>query len=191
VVLRLQLPKVVVSGPWAPNLSEEVVLSCLDLPYLAEAESDDMSLIGGKQDRERLAAHIDARQQELGVPWTQVIKESGLTKEGLRKIREGLSNPRAQTRRGLERALRWTLGSIDTVLAGGNPVPLSEGRQTTGALTTTEMAAEAHRAIDRLQELREELRRRVAAAEDDPDELERSVIALRIVQDIPDESGTD
>jgi hypothetical protein len=70
-------------------------------------------------------------------------------------------------------------------------VPLPEARPNPGGLTTTEMAAEAHRDIDRLRELREELRRRVAAAEGDPDELERSVIALRIVQDIPDESGTD
>jgi hypothetical protein len=152
-----------------------------------------MSPIGGRLDRERLAAHIDARQQELGVPWTQIIKESGLTKEGLRKIREGLSqNPRAQTKRGLERALRWTLGSVDTVLAGGDPVPLPEARPNPGGLTTTDLVAEAHRDIDRLRELREELRRRVAAAEGgDPDELERSVIALRIVQDIPDESGAD
>ena len=150
-----------------------------------------MSPTGGRDDRERLAAHIDARQQALGVPWTQVIKESGLTKEGLRKIREGLTgSPRPQTKRGLERALRWALGSVDKILAGGDPEPLT-GQRSGSGLTTTEMVAEAHRDLDRLQELREELRRRAAAAEGDPGELERSVIALRIVQDRPDESGAD
>lgn len=152
-----------------------------------------MSPDGGRHNRERLAALIEARQEELGVPWTQVIETSGLGKEGLRKIRRAITrNPRVQHRRGLERALRWALGSVDRVLAGGDPIPLPAADSTAAdVLSTSDMVAEAHRDLDRLAALREELRQRIDAAEQNPKDLERAVKALRLVQDEPEQNGLE
>ena len=44
--------------------------------------------------------------------------------EGLRAIRKGERRPNAVTRARLESALQWESGSVDAVLAGGEPTPV-------------------------------------------------------------------
>jgi hypothetical protein len=72
--------------------------------------------------RQRLARLMDERRAELALDWNDVAQRAGITKEGLRTVRDGTAlNPRPKTRRGIERALHWASGSFDRVLDGGDP----------------------------------------------------------------------
>jgi hypothetical protein len=53
--------------------------------------------------------------------WAEVASEARITVETLRAIRRGNNQPSTLTKRGLERALQWQAGSIQAVLAGGDP----------------------------------------------------------------------
>ncbi|MFI7630248.1 hypothetical protein [Microbispora rosea] len=76
--------------------------------------------------RERLARLMDERREKLGLDWNDVIAGSGLTKTGLHHVRFENRTMRASTKRGIENALRWEPGSIDSILDGGDPVELPE-----------------------------------------------------------------
>ncbi|PZG38106.1 hypothetical protein C1I98_24680 [Spongiactinospora gelatinilytica] len=85
----------------------------------------------GETTRERAERVMDERRAELGLNWEEVIELTGLTKEGLRTIRRGEAlNPRTRSRRGIESALQWTVGSFDRLLQGGDPIPLPPGANT-------------------------------------------------------------
>src|SRR5690606_4750208 len=73
--------------------------------------------------RKRLARLIDEERSRRGMHWIEVARRAGLTKEGLRNVRQGTGEIRAKTKRGLERALGWAPGSIDEILAGRDPIP--------------------------------------------------------------------
>jgi hypothetical protein len=72
-------------------------------------------------ERQRLTRLIEQRAGELDLDWTAVAELAGLTKEGLRGVRFGNGRMRVKTKGGLERAMRWTAGSVDRILAGGEP----------------------------------------------------------------------
>lgn len=80
---------------------------------------------GGQADvnRERLNRHMEDRRYELGMrTWRALSDRAGIAYETLRALRAG-SNPSDATVRDLETALKWERGSIDAILAGGQPTP--------------------------------------------------------------------
>lgn len=76
---------------------------------------------GQSPERQRLTRLIEQRAGELDLDWNAVAELAGLTKEGLRGVRFGNGRMRVKTKGGLERALQWTAGSVDRILAGGDP----------------------------------------------------------------------
>ncbi|MGV2384200.1 MAG UNVERIFIED_CONTAM: helix-turn-helix transcriptional regulator [Thermobifida fusca] len=72
---------------------------------------------------ERLAQAVEARRGELGLSLREVAERAGITGETLRAVRRGSNEPSQLTKRGIERALRWAPGSVDAILAGGDPTP--------------------------------------------------------------------
>ncbi len=71
--------------------------------------------------RTRLAQLIDERRDQLGLYWNEVAQLADITKEGLRSVRLETRGLRPATKRGIERALRWEAGTVDRILAGGDP----------------------------------------------------------------------
>lgn len=80
--------------------------------------------------RERLSWLMDERRQELRLTWDVVAQSAGLSREGLRRVREGDRGMRTLTKRGIEDALNWEPGSVDAILAGGEPTPALGARFT-------------------------------------------------------------
>jgi hypothetical protein len=74
----------------------------------------------------RLDEAMNGRRLTLGLQWKQVAQRAGVSEFHLRRIRQGEYDPRDLTRAELERALEWAAGSIDQVLAGGEPTPLED-----------------------------------------------------------------
>ena len=70
---------------------------------------------------ELLASAIETRRGELGLSLREVAGLAGVTGETLRAVRKGSNEPSSLTKRGIERALKWTPGSVDAVLAGIAP----------------------------------------------------------------------
>lgn len=77
------------------------------------------------QPHARLRAAIEARAAEPGWSLARVAREAEIDVQTLWSIRKG-QQPSKRTMRGLDRALGWTDGSTETLLDGGEPVPLSE-----------------------------------------------------------------
>jgi transcriptional regulator with XRE-family HTH domain len=69
---------------------------------------------------------MDARRLDLRMTWREVADAAGISPETIRAVRRGDNVPGDITRRGLEDALRWERGSIDRILAGGEPEPVRE-----------------------------------------------------------------
>lgn len=76
---------------------------------------------GSETPRQRLARLMDERRLDLELTWNDVAERAGITREGLRRTRTGTGRIRSLTKRGIERALRWERGSVDTILGGGDP----------------------------------------------------------------------
>lgn len=74
--------------------------------------------------RSRLATAIERRVLQLDLTMREVAERSGMTEVTWRRIRKGTGTltDRAKTR--IERALDWTSGSVDAILAGGKPVEI-------------------------------------------------------------------
>lgn len=77
--------------------------------------------------RARLAQLMDERRVQLGLTWNQVADRASLTKEGLRTVRQGTRKIMPLTKWGIELALHWQSGSVDSVLDRGDPTPLPAG----------------------------------------------------------------
>ena len=87
----------------------------------------------------RLGEYVERRIAELGLEYAAVCRASGFSDETLSKIRKGSVHARPATYRKLERALLWEQGSVDAVLSGGEPTPL-----TSDASTAIENTADRH-----------------------------------------------
>jgi|SRR6266508_2654417 len=74
----------------------------------------------------RLDDALERRRVELRMSWRDVTREAGMSNEGLRAIRRGERRPTAVTKARIEHALRWATGSIDAILAGGEPTPVND-----------------------------------------------------------------
>lgn len=67
---------------------------------------------------------MDRRRRDLRLKWDEVAARAGIHRETLRQIRIGNGDIRPLSATGIEDALEWEHGSIDTVLDGGEPTPL-------------------------------------------------------------------
>lgn len=77
-------------------------------------------------DYQRLDRLMDARRLDLDMNWDDLALTAKISVATLRAIRRGETDPRPITKRRMESALRWAPGSIDAVLAGGDPVPVEK-----------------------------------------------------------------
>ena len=66
---------------------------------------------------------MNDRRVQLRMQWQEVAEAAGLSVAGLGAIRRGERQPTAVTKGRIEDALQWDAGSIDAVLAGGEPTP--------------------------------------------------------------------
>lgn len=69
---------------------------------------------------------MDDRRVDLGLRWADVAELAGLTPEGLRGVRRGDGELRGLTKRGIEDALEWERGSVQSILTGGQPTAISD-----------------------------------------------------------------
>ena len=83
-------------------------------------------MAGITDDRRRLSDLMEQRRLELGLRWKQVAEAGGISYESIRAIRSGTADMRSLTRHGIETGLRWEAGSVERILAGGDPAPLAE-----------------------------------------------------------------
>lgn len=74
----------------------------------------------------RLAQYIESRITALAMEYAEVCRLAEISDETLSNIRKG-NRARAATYRKLERALQWDVGSIASILAGGEPTPSGVG----------------------------------------------------------------
>lgn len=88
--------------------------------------------------------------------WRDVSRVAGMSYEGLRAIRRGDRQPTAMTKARLEDALRWAGGSVDAILAGGEPAEATH-RDALGA-PEPELETDEEREIWQLRNLSEETR---------------------------------
>ncbi|WP_242890120.1 hypothetical protein [Actinomadura litoris] len=98
--------------------------------------------------RARLDQLMDTRRAELRLRWKDVAARAGLTTEGLRNVRGGRGEIRSLTKRGIEEALGWTSGSIDSILGGGEPTVPGQ-RIESGIATETDEALPIQAIIER------------------------------------------
>ena len=71
---------------------------------------------------EPLATAIAARMDELGLSPTDLVRQTGLTYQGISNVRRGeIRQYQKRTTTPLAAALYWTPGSIEAILAGGEP----------------------------------------------------------------------
>lgn len=123
---------------------------------------------------ERLADAIEDRRGELGLSLREVAQLAKITGETLRAVRKGANDPSALTKRGIERALQWAPGSVDSVLAGGRPraarAPRSPMDEAEAIMDENErLAAQLVERVMRLnRRKREAVEQMIEALEDDP-----------------------
>lgn len=65
---------------------------------------------------------MEERRLELNLEWRDIAKHGGLAYETLRALRR-TGRASALSKRRIETGLLWAPGSIDAVLAGGDPTP--------------------------------------------------------------------
>lgn len=104
---------------------------------------------GQSPERRRLTQLIEQRAGELGLDWNGVAELADLTKEGLRGVRFGNGRMRIKTKGGIERALRWSTGSVNAILAGGDPTVAD---RSTGARGNEAEEEDQFAKMDRLYE---------------------------------------
>lgn len=100
-----------------------------------------------------LGEAINRRRLDLDMTWRDVERAASLSYEGLRGIRRGDRNPSALTARHLEDALQWEHGSVEAVLDGGEPTPMSKDN------TLGQRMDRRDRLLDEILERVEEIRR--------------------------------
>jgi transcriptional regulator with XRE-family HTH domain len=116
---------------------------------------------------ERLDEALEERRVDLDLTWRELADAARMSEPALRAIRRGTYAPSTRTRRRLERAIGWQQGSIDAVLAGGEP--------------TTVDPLEALN-DDELRLLREAIARAVAELGDAKDERQRERLEAEVTR---------
>lgn len=75
----------------------------------------------GPEPRRRLAGLMDDRRIELDLSWEEVARRAGMVGMTLRRIRNGESALPRRTAAKIDRALKWQPGSVEGILADGEP----------------------------------------------------------------------
>lgn len=102
------------------------------------------------EDWTRLRTALSDRIDELGLQQSEIQAAGGPSPAKVREILNGRSQTLVTSlRRGLERALQWPTGTIDTLLAGDDPTP-----------PAVSLSARDHEIIEAISELAAELQRR-------------------------------
>lgn len=99
------------------------------------------------KDWKRLADAVVRRRAKLGrLTQAQIAHRSGISLDRIQAI-EGAKSDRYRrvTLMALEQALEWEPGSIDEILAGGDPTPAGQQR------TADEMLTEMEKALTRIE----------------------------------------
>jgi transcriptional regulator with XRE-family HTH domain len=73
--------------------------------------------------RERLAQMIRVRRLELGLSATKAAQAAGIDRATWSNAETGTRRTLEHNHVGIERALSWRPGSIEAILAGGEPTP--------------------------------------------------------------------
>lgn len=110
---------------------------------------------------------MDSRRRDLRLTWDEVAARAGINRETLRQIRIGSGEIRALSVTGIEDALEWERGSIDAILADGEPTPL----ETETPSQFDQDMTTAHAVLDEIERdprLRARLHRIIEAASGQP-----------------------
>ncbi|MFY7069622.1 hypothetical protein ACOQFV_27505 [Nocardiopsis changdeensis] len=120
-------------------------------------------------ERLRLGRLIDQRKRRKSWTWTEIAAR-GIPLETLRRARLGTAPLTKETLERLDHTLQWEPGSAQTVLNGGNPVPL-EGPtvEQEQRVLSTPLGEAAYTVIREIEEDSEDL---------DPEEREELEAAL-------------
>lgn len=100
-----------------------------------------------------LEAAMERRRVELRMSWRDVSTAAGMSYEGLRAIRKGDRHPNPVTKGRVEDALQWTPGSVDAVMAGGEPAPALPERPDYDVDELRELREQLNAIIDRIGEI--------------------------------------
>ena len=96
-------------------------------------------------DRTRLAQAMTARRVALRpLQWKEVAKRAGMSEQNLLRIRNGEISLTPEAIAGIEIALRWDVGSVKAILAGGEPTLLSASDSAVPAAPETTIPATPH-----------------------------------------------
>lgn len=111
-----------------------------------------------------LAEHAARRRAELGLSQIEVAQRGPLSLDRVQAI-EGAKSTRFRlgTLLALERALAWEAGSVEAILAGGDPT-VRETRVEVGRVTSRGEARPARSPMDRAEEIMDENERLVQLA---------------------------
>jgi transcriptional regulator with XRE-family HTH domain len=105
---------------------------------------------------ERLDAAMDRRRLDQGMSWRELSNAAHIADVTLRNIRRGRNRPTALNKRRIEDALGWEHGSIDAILAGGEPRPLgaqlSDRAHADDTLTVMKQDPELQQLFDEAQD---------------------------------------
>lgn len=74
--------------------------------------------------RERLTEELNQRRRALKLRWNAVAVRLEMSVQNLLRIRQGDISISEDAEDAIERFLRWETGSVQAVLAGGEPTPL-------------------------------------------------------------------
>ncbi len=75
--------------------------------------------------RQRLAELMDARRLELGLRWQDVAAAGDVSIKTLYSVRTGHGAVPGLTARKVDKGLHWEPGSVERVLADGDPQPMA------------------------------------------------------------------
>lgn len=121
---------------------------------------------------DRLAAHLKARRQELRLGQAEAARRANVGRMSWYEWENGRRLPRDYNFPGVDSAMNWEPGSVETILSGGEPTPTKA-------------------------ELRNLLIARLAAAEvihpglHDEIETKRLELLKRTVEQVPDDKLRD
>jgi hypothetical protein len=169
-------------GGNAENLAVWLQQAYLNLRYDA-LRCEEIGEVAMTSPHERLDAAIEDRRLDLEMSWTEVAETARIAAVTLRNIRRGRNQPSALNKRRLENALRWTPGSVDAILAGGEPTTLGAELSDSGLADDTPPVVNHD----------PELKKLFDEAKDDPvlREALLSVARLREVRRRPPDNGDD
>jgi hypothetical protein len=105
------------------------------------------------EQRMRLDRLMDARRLDLNLTWREVAAHAGLSYEALREVRNGPGGTRTLTMRKIDKGLRWTPGSMERTLNGGEPEndPLSR-EERAGGDALVQQISDGYAAVKRREE---------------------------------------